>query len=120
MHLKWSEDVTTYILNNLEDFALTFLGPSVIKKSAIGLQINACPFCGHNGCFTLTRNFDKAHCFSCETKGSLINIVEQLYGEQAACERLAEWSNIPYIMPGDLMHREKPVSRRRKIHNDIT
>ena len=94
--MTWFEDVTEYILRNMEGYAETFLTSGNVEKSGKHIKINPCPFCGHQSCFSLTRGFNGAFCFSCKASGSLINIVEQINGEVEARRALSDWSGIKY------------------------
>ena len=115
--MSWFEDVTKYILNNLDDYADQFLSPVAVNKSGKHLKIDPCPFCEHKGCFSLTRNFNGAYCFSCGAKGSLINIVEQLRGEIIARQDLADWSNISYNFASYAPEQAEERERYKRYQN---
>ena len=115
--MSWFKDVTKYILNNLDDYADQFLSPVAVIKTGKNITINPCPFCGHKDCFSLTRDFNGANCFSCGAKGSLISIVEQLRGEIVARQDLAEWSNIPYSFASYSPEQAKDRERYSRFQN---
>lgn len=95
--VSWFKDVTEYIQRNMDDFAYVFLKAKDIEKSGKRLKVDPCPFCGHNGCFSLTKGVNGFQCFSCKAKGTLINAVEQLEGDEIEARKaLAEWSGIKY------------------------
>ncbi|PGQ88240.1 toprim domain-containing protein [Priestia megaterium] len=112
--MSWFKDVTEYIHNHLEDFAHVFLNAKEIDKSGKSLKIDPCPFCDHNGCFSLTKGVNGFYCFSCKAKGTLINAVEQLEGDEVEARyALAKWSGIKYNYAS-----YTPEQREAKVKHD--
>lgn len=115
--MSWFDDVSAYILNHLEDYATTLLKAQSLQRTGKTIFVNSCPFCDHNGCFSLTKDVNAAKCFSCGKSGTLIQIVQLLYGEIEGLERLAEWSKIKNSFasytPEQAEAREKHVRFQR-------
>lgn len=98
--MSWFDDVSTHILNHLEEYATAILKAQSLQKSGKTIFVNSCPLCDHNDSFVLTRGLNTAHCFSCEASGTLIQIVQQIYGEIEGLELLAKWSGKKYNFAG--------------------
>lgn len=94
--MSWFSDVSAYILNHLEEYATEILKAENLEKAGKTIFVNSCPFCEHDNCFTLTKGVNSAHCFSCDEKGTLIQIVQKKYGELEGLEILSEWAKIKY------------------------
>lgn len=98
--MSWFDDVAKHILNHLEDYAHEFLNPHSLNRAGKSIFVNSCPFCNHNDCFSLTKGVNAAKCFSCDETGTLIQIVQKLYGEVEGLQKLADWSGNPYNFAG--------------------
>lgn len=122
--MSWFKQVADHILNNLEDYAKEFLNPTAVEKSGKNLFINPCPFCGHDDCFGLTKGFFGGNCLSCKASGNLVNIVEQLMGDEIkAGQALSEWAGIKYNFasqnPQEAGAKEKHARYQRLLKEAI-
>ena len=118
---NWFKQVTEQILKKQDDYIATFFPESTSTVSGKNIKLDPCPFCGHDGCFSMTRGYNAGHCFSveCKVKGNLIKLVELKYGEIEGRQALADWSNIPYDY--SVTNRNKLKLRKSMIDsNDYT
>ena len=93
---SWYEEVASYVQDNLETFIEAFFPDAKPIRFRTGIRVNPSPCCNHNDCFTLSKSFNSAHCFSCGIKGTPIMVLEQLLGQDAARRELESWSGIRF------------------------
>ncbi|MFQ1863968.1 CHC2 zinc finger domain-containing protein [Aeromonas veronii] len=55
--------------------ALTGQDVKKVGSNTYRLDDASCPLCGHNDCFTLYPDDDKFHCYSCEERGDVFELI---------------------------------------------
>lgn len=96
---RWYEDITSEISRNLESFTEQFFGSIDRKNSGkTDVKVSPCPFCGHNGCFSVHAKGVKCHSAGCTMNDnrSYVNTVAELYGgdTKRARKEIAEFTGI--------------------------
>lgn len=92
--MKWFEQVSQHIDSNLKDFISHFFPESSQFDRNKAITLNPSPCCGHNDCFSIATHMNAGNCFSCGTKGTRIQIVEQVWGLEEGRKELEKWSGI--------------------------
>jgi hypothetical protein len=97
--LGWKQDVADYISrgSNLEAFIEEFFPESSPSSYGKGIRLNPAPCCGHNDCFSFSKQKNSGFCYSCGTSGSRISFVEAKLGEEAAQTAIEKWSGIKFM-----------------------
>lgn len=94
--VNWYERWSLYIEDNLESFITHFFSTSnqIIKSKSI--LLNPSPCCGHNDCFSFSKEKNKpfGNCFSCGASGNRIQIAELVWGKSEAYDELEKWTGI--------------------------
>lgn len=84
-------------LVNIKDYISLEIGVEA-KRSGKAWRLNPCPFCDHKDCFTVNEREQFFKCFSCQTKGDIIEFERQyrnLDSPLEAVKSIAEKRNIP-------------------------
>lgn len=119
--MNWYEQVITHTQDNLTDFISHFFPGSNQLETHNRVELNPSPCCGHNGCFSFSKDKPVAYCFSCGTKGNRIQIVEQVWGKENGLDELGKWSGIPFgnrkFETDEEKNRRANSERLQKIYN---
>lgn len=113
--MSWYQDVAEYIDRDLEGFVEHFFPECKLVKSGKSLKLNPAPCCGHNDCFTFSRHKNGGYCFSCGTKGTRIEILENIKGQEAARRELEKWSGIRYTPKEFTEEEQKAYHFRQRV-----
>ena len=96
------------------DVASALTGQDVKKVGSNTYRLDdaSCPLCGHNDCFTLYPDDDSFHCFSCEERGDVFDLVVKCDKARSSVDAarlllLGELSVTPTVRKG--VKLEQPI-----------